>query len=451
MAAYIAPGASTISTNPAAEGDIELQCCSDESSYYDVMMIGKTGTGKSTVGNKLLEIDPETKGYVGSCRLGIDNSAVIKEWDIETDQKAYFETGDGMESVTKKCKLLSNEKTKNRVLDTRGFADSENTLRLGVIQGNLQNFRWILQAQRAYNLCFARILYFFPNRGPPERYDGHLQEEISVMYSFFGQQIFDLMVIIVTNYKRDCFQQAGFSKDDIAKTETVFKEAFKKITGAELPKCPPVVYIPLNEDYKTISDKIVGAPVISEAETLQFSPEYPKDHSFSEDKDIPVISISIDLTSKEKRQIFRQNRGKHFQFEDRCTRCAIKIVQEKLPSGDQLPVRVLLRDRDKEHYDNSYCHPFFIPKHSRFIKFLGGIAHIVVLGMGKAYEKMSKKKSWPGFGSCDEKCVLCGHPPGADGCKPVNQLCTVEGFTIMVKHSKELDLLQLEAENEDIE
>ena len=68
-----------------------------------------------------------------------------------------------------------------------------------MIKGNLQGFRWILQAQRAHDLRFSRVIYFFPIRGPPERADGHLQEEIKVMHGFFGQKIFDLMVVVVTN------------------------------------------------------------------------------------------------------------------------------------------------------------------------------------------------------------------------------------------------------------
>ena len=83
---------------------------------------------------------------------------------------------------------LSNERNMNQVLNTRGFVDTENTRKYGVLKGNLQSFRWILQTQRAHNLCFSCVLYLLPNRGPPERSNGTLQEEIHVMYSFFGQK-----------------------------------------------------------------------------------------------------------------------------------------------------------------------------------------------------------------------------------------------------------------------
>ena len=250
-------------------------CDEDESSYFDVMMIGRTGFGKSTVGNKLLGIDSENKSLLGVNQMGEDITTVIKQWDIESDKKPFFETGEGRESVTKKCKLLSNEKSKNRVLDTRGFADTENTRKYGVIKGNLQSFRWILQAQRAYDLRFSRVLYFFPNRGPPERSDGTLQEEIKVMHGFFGQQIFDVMVIIVTNNKRDHYQQAGFSEEDIAETKEVFQLAFKEIIepDTQLIGCPPVIYILFDEDHKMISDAVVGAGVIPDR---VFFPRIPK-------------------------------------------------------------------------------------------------------------------------------------------------------------------------------
>ena len=423
----------------------------EESSYSDIMMVGRTGFGKSTVGNKLLGIDSETKSLLGVYRKGEDITNVIKQWDFDGDKIHYFETGEGTGSVTKKCKVLSNETTMDRVLDTRGFADTENTRKFGVIKGNLQSFRWILQAQRAYNLRFSRVLYFLPNRGPPERSDGTLQEEISVMYSYFGQIIFDVMVIVVTNNKRDRYQQIGFSEEDIAETKKVFTDAFSKVTGTDLPKCPPVIYIPFNEDHTKVMRMVIGADVISDAEVLYFSPEYPKVRKFDEEgEEAPLVKISSPID--EKKETFRKYRGKCFRFEDRCTRCAIKlIVQERLPSGAEIPVRVFYENGDEEEYDNTYCHPFFIPKYTRPVRIIGGIAHVIAiaLGMGKVYERISKKKSWPTLTNYEEVCVHCKEPPGSDGCAAVNQPIEICGQDYRVDHTKELDTVKLLEEDKE--
>ena len=420
----------------------------EESSYYDVMMIGKTGQGKSTVGNKFLGIDPDKKELTGVYREGENIDNVILRWnmDDDTDKLPYFEMGKGAASVTKKCKLLSNARNKDRVLDTRGFADSDATRELGVIKGNLQSFRWILQVQREYNLRFSRVLYFFPTRGPPpERADGNFQEEIRVMHSFFGQKIFDVMVIIVTNFGKESYQKIGFSDNDITETKEIFMEAFHSITGTELPQCPPVLYIPLNQTCEKLYRAIVSADVISDKENLYFSPEYPKDRKFGDSE--ASIKQTLSLSHKEMKQLFRTHRGKAFCFENRCSRCAIKIVQERLPSGREIPVRVVFENGDEEEYDNSYCHLPFIPKHSRLVKFAGGVAHIVVLGTAKIYEKISGKKSWPGFMNSEEVCPSCKKPPGSDGCKAVGQACE----NGVMDHSKELDTVKILAEPDDEE
>ena len=431
---------------PAGTDDSE-----EESSYHDIMMIGRTGFGKSTVGNKLLGINPETcKPY--------DKEVKIMQWDFDGDEKFFFEVGEGKESVTKSCKVLSNEKTKDRVLDTRGFADSEMTQKYGVIRGNLQSFRWILQAQRAYKLRFSRVLYFFPKRGPPERADGTLQEEIKVMHGFFGQKIFDVMVIVVTNYKRQSYQKAGFGEDDIKETEEVFRSAFMKVT--ETPQqagqddvplmCPPVVYIPYNEDHEVVMNNILSADVISDAERLTFSPEFPIQRNFETD-DQPIPPLKYDLPRDELRKAFQRNKGKVFCFEDRCTRCALKLVHERQKSGEELPVAVIYENGDQEVYDNSYCHPYFIPKYSQLAKIVGGIAHIFTLGVGKLYELASSGKSWPGFMNTEEKCVHCGKAPEAPSCCPVNQWKEIKGENIKVDHSRKLDTVKLLEEAQDAE
>ena len=301
----------------------------DTSCYYDVLVIGRTGQGKSTLANKFIGVDPETRSLLKEPETGKGIKDVIRRWDCNENDEPYFETASGIESVTHRCKVLSNEIDKNRLLDTVGFADSELTAKYGVVQGNIQSFRRILQVQRQCELRFSRVVYFFPVRGPPRRADGTLQEEIKVMYDYFDTKIFDIMVVVATNDEK-C-QGSEFTQEDIDRAEKVFITAFEKISQSRLPKCPPVIYLPLNTTPKEISDKIVGAPVISDADTLCFSPEFPRYP--------PRVELS---------------------FENRCTRCAVKIVYQRLHDGTKNPVKVIYGNDNEEQYDNSGCHPLLI-------------------------------------------------------------------------------------------
>lgn len=135
-------------------------------SYYDIMVIGKTGVGKSTTANKLLDVE-DINYYTHEPRR---RSGAIKRHYAQKTAKSpsdrlYFLTGDGAtDSVTKHCQLLSNEGTKFRILDVPGFADSETTKEVGVMKGNLQVLRWIVRTQQEHNLSFRRVLYFLPIR-----------------------------------------------------------------------------------------------------------------------------------------------------------------------------------------------------------------------------------------------------------------------------------------------
>ena len=149
-----------------------------------------------------------------------------------------------------------------QVADTPGFADSNTVERLGVYIANLAMFCDLIREQTKYRLRLHRVLYFLPCRGPLEHADAVLQEEIGIKHHFWGNAIFDHMVLVAMLHKRkQCY---GFDEADRENTEKVFQKPLKLafIVG-DLPKCPPIICTRLEDP---------GINILSQVEALVLCP-----------------------------------------------------------------------------------------------------------------------------------------------------------------------------------
>ena len=391
--------------------------------------------GKSTTANKLLGTNKATNEPLEA------RTVYGATWSEGKDAVNYFLTGDGYESVTSQCKLLCNEQSV-RVLDTPGFANTQLTKEYGPLECNLQIFEWILQEQEKHDLAFRRVLYFLPNRGPLERAEGALQEEIKVMYDFLGKDIFNIMVIIATNQKDEKYQ-IEFDEEDISTTKKVFTTAFETVTGQHLPKCPPVLYLPFNET--NVLKKIESAEVVVE-KCLQ--------------KREPLV---INVTHEEDiitavHEAKQSNPGRKLQFQDRCIHCASEVLYKDTPSG-MWAAKVVNENGDKIPLRQSKCHPKFVQKHYGVTTFTGGVVHLSALGIlvaiGWIMERtifplltkhytitrfseglthlttlgilvaigwILKRKILPWFMISGEMCLVCKQSRGSIGCSDVGKI-----------------------------
>ena len=354
-------------------------------SGYTVLLIGKTGMGKSTTANKL--IDAVTEGNPTG------NGNIQMRWPRHEEGELKFKTAqlDDVDSVTKGCTLLSSkgENGGMRVLDTEGFAGSD--FPEDVHRGNLQIAREIAGVSSELALAFNKVLYFLPIRGKPEKADKVLQDEINLLWHFFGEDIFKHLVLT-------CTLQGGIPSEYAPKAEDVqrvFSTAMKlaleksEVSKEKLPQCPPVLFIPIDIDSPTLVEQVKMVQTLVPA-AKAFKPEF-------------------------RREV--------------CAKCAAALYfSDTTLKG----VRV---EREFHGPDQIMCHPIFVPKYSKVKKFFGGIAHVAVLGFAKVHELRTKKATWPGFFNTEEVCDNCKKAPGAVGCMKVEQKYN---HNIVVEHNHKM-------------
>ena len=374
-----------------------------DSDYYDVLLLGRTGQGKSTLGNKLLE---------GNANPSVARVFTKFVKNTITKMTDGFFTADNIQSgdrtkkylsVTKKCELVANDNTKVRVLDTPGFADSEAAYEhgLSVFEANLQIFRWLVKEQLdpQKKIRVRRVLYFIPIRGVMEKADGVFQEELKVMYHYFGASVFDCMVLIATNHR--LYQLVTYTDEMISETMAVVSTALNKVTKGQVISCPPVVYIGIDDKGEDVLSTIMKAQVFNDNE-----PFVPK--------------FEDDTCSK---------CGVKTRFSDTSDRKQIVgIIKEGEGQGQEI----------LEEYNSSKCHPFFIPKHTKVAKIVGGLGHIITFGVPLIVEATIGVETWPGFTNSDEVCPHCKRPPGSKGCCQVLSKIEINEHDTIIDHTNEI-------------
>ena len=413
--------------------------------YYDIMVIGNTGQGKSTTSDKIIIANPSGEKYTLDMPAGgqrkqqgmtVEQTQQVKYTDIsmwlahgckESDFEShlkfldYCRTKDkpheeinrvrsahriGSDEVFKSttdCEVLSNETTKIRVMDVPGFFDGASVLQrqhAEVPEGaelmspldmnNLDIMRKIIRIQMALSMKFKRILYFLPCRGPLERSSAHLKLELKWMAHFFGRAIFKCMVLVATVparfSKMPMSDDDKFPHEDMKITMDLFHRALADVFNNPPPHDPlpepPLIFVSLTDTCEQILAKVQDTIVDQEGLHLQFDPSV-------------------------------------------CAECGVKIGMVK---GQRVTCYFGEDPANAIPYEESTCHPYFVPKYSRIDKIWGGFKHIVTFGW--------ISDPWPVF--VGEKCAACGGVANMRGCLKVGTEFGKRKHKITVDHTNQV-------------
>ena len=421
--------------------------------YFDIMVIGKTGMGKTTTADKLLMANPAGKEYLGMPHEEPQQDEVngrvhyndLFLWHLSNKPGEVEKVSQRLKNLvfcrslenpheeinnihmdscyesTEQCELLSNDSSKIRVLDVPGFYGSDVAHSTNICdrvretaENDLSTMRKILHIKMAKKFKFNRIVYFFPEHGVPSRVTQILQTEIGIMENYFGRSIFESMVVIATqpasNYKLFRKDINLFPSKDLEKTKFFFQEAMKKVFTVDkgfkpddIPD-PPIQFISMFDTCEQILEKIKSSKVSKEGVELQFNPST-------------------------------------------CARCNIKIgtLRADIPATEDMLATCTYGDWSSAvPYSESTCHPMMIPKYSTLQKVVGGIAHLITFKIfwGK----------WPSFESLDEVCIKCKEGPKARGCHKVHTVYSKDSVgEIEVDHTSKVNesyIISIESEDD---
>ena len=413
--------------------------------YYDIMVIGRTGIGKSSTCDKLIIATPDADqreryhgeqhadGAVidGQVRMsdlsmwllsnaeGEDRRVETRLKDLvmfrslENSHAQVNEMYRDAENPTTGCQVISNDTTKIRVLDVPGFfgedigeMGKEKTLGERVTASGLRIMREILRIQAVVRLNIKRIIYFIPQRGGLERSHKILMMELEQMVHYFGRSIFDCMVLAATAspdvYRFLPENVIPFTTESEEKTRRLFLKALYEISpGDPLPDGkPPLIFISLHDTCEAILENIQEAEVIGNELRLEF------DHRTCVRCGLKAKLLPGENNKKEKK-----------------VACY---------AGDDPTTCVL--------YEESKCHPWIKSKYWKIAKIVGGIAHFVT------FYKLGGW--WPDFRNPDDEiCIECGKVPGEPGCKVIGSRFRLYDAIYCVDHSHKEPVAVADREN----
>ena len=411
--------------------------------YYDIMIVGLTGQGKTTTADKLLIGNPERIDYKSRYPKAADKNPRVEKqemiiqdlllWYIPKEEDAlkristrlknlaYFrffadphkEVNQSHESKmrvnerTRSCELLSNETTRVRVLDVPGFLSAVKVvdqqisgITTNAMATHLGTMRNILQIQAAMAMKFKRILYFLPCRDTLQLSNAALQQELQIMEYYFGRSIFKKMVLIATLgptiYKvLPKHIPLQIPEEELEISRSTFHEALKSFIpepradepNVSQPKPegtpnPPIIFISLRDTCEAILEKIQEAEVDGDD------------------------GLQLQLNSTV------------------CALCSLTIGERK---RERVAVTANKDWSQAILYQDSFCHPFFIPKYTTRQKI--------------AYAVKAFTDEWPDFS--EEKCHNCGAGPGTRGCLQVGSKYAVGKKLYIVDHTSVVEHLQL--------
>ena len=432
----------------------------DYEDYYDIMLLGKTGMGKTTTADKLLLANPTHANYEydpsvvdsATTRNTVPNgtgiqqnghSAASQTPDLDLSEGAptdsmstiksstqyndlsmwHLSQDQDLEEVTRRlkdlvmwrclesphkqvnenrkksissvsCELLSNDTSKIRVLDVPGFYGPNSAQNVnekspnsvyGRVEAGIENdltvMRKILHIKVATQFKFNRIVYFLPDSGVLTRPSQTLQTEIRIMERYFKRTVFDCMVIVATHnhsiYSRVREDCDLYTPEELEQTRDVLQQAMQKvfITG-DVPN-PPIIFVSQFDSCDEVLRKIKESKVVREGVGLSFNPSI-------------CARCGIHIG-----KLANPENAKDSEMRDEIAICT------NTPGSTSVAIP----------YDETLCHPIFVPKYHAIQCILGGIVHVIT------WKKFMG--NWPYFGNEDEVCICCKSSPKSKGCTRV--------------------------------
>ena len=366
--------------------------------YFDIMILGLTGQGKTTTADKLLIANPTPVDYslyeeaptMGSQQVTLED---LSAWFIPNENFSFEQISTRMKNLvfyrrlenphleinaahdsdmyvnqkTVACELFSNETTRVRVLDVPGFfgvvrnANHDISHKVDIDHFNIMGN--ILQIQVSMAMRFKRILYFLPCRDSLRRPSAALQQELVLMFHCYGRSIFEAMVLVATlgpsSYNKG--DPVTMSDEELELSRRNLQDMLRVFLPDNTPN-PPIIFISLRDTCEEVLKKVQDAEVAKE-------------------------NLRLELNFFE------------------CAHCSMTVGER---NGER--VACITSDNWSQSIlnEHSYCHPYFVPKYTTLQKVTEWISYTLrTITMGE-------QQNVPDLSA--EVCSVCQQTKGTKGC-----------------------------------